>query len=95
MKDRTQFKKMTMVERLWYMLTHEHEMNRNLRCAERSPYLTDALWSAVDILPEGKNRRALDYMARHSSAEFHFGGTDAVGPAMKEAIMLMIKAEAA
>ena len=47
--------------------------------------------AARDALPEGKHRRALDYICRHEGAVLCFGGKDAVRPAILEAVELMAK----
>lgn len=86
---------MPIKDRLIYMLRHENEVNALLRGGHGRPfYLTEALGYACDVLPKGRNKRALDYVSRNACAEFHFGGTDAVGPAIMEAIRLLEAEEA-
>lgn len=88
------FRNTSMIFRLNFILDHPDKINPApfIRSnAIRSPYLNDALWEAFDILPEGKSKRAIGYVARNPGVEFHFGGTDAIGPAIKEAIMLIAK----
>lgn len=83
------------IERLTYILEHQDDLNRRMYTNVRPIELTEALMSAADILPEGKSKRALEYVVRNERAEFHFGGTDAVGPAIREAIVLLSKQKAA
>lgn len=51
--------------------------------------LTEALKEALDFLPKGKSKRVLDYICRNPGAEFYFTKTDAVGPAIREALVAM------
>lgn len=93
--DKVYFSEMTVVDRLLYILNHSALINYHLRKRPRSIFLTDALFEASLVLPNGKSRRALEYVVDHPTAEFHFGGTDAVGAAIKEAIGIMIAGAAA
>lgn len=97
MLNNTFFRDMSTVSRLRFILDHTETINPNPHRSQafRSSYLTDALWEAHDILPEGKSKRALNYVARNPMVEFHFGGTDAVGPAIMEAIVLLKKSKVA
>jgi hypothetical protein len=97
MLNNTFFRDMTTVSRLQFILDHAETINPNPRRGTvfRSSYLSDALWEAHDILPEGKSKRALNYVARNPLVEFHFGGNDAVGPAIMEAIVLLKKSKVA
>lgn len=55
----------------------------------RAKYLQLALEAALKVLPEGKGKRALAYVVRNRAAEYWFGGTDAVGPALQEAVTIL------
>ena len=57
----------------------------------RSTHVDRALVAAYKVLPEGKGKRALDYVISHPCAEFYFGGTDAVGPAIREGLDILKK----
>lgn len=57
----------------------------------RPLYIDNALYAAYEVLPEGKGKRALQYVIEHPCAEFHFGGTDAVGPAIKQGLDILKK----
>lgn len=87
----TFFRDMSTVNRLRFVLDHPNMVNPKRSSVGHSTYITEALWEAHDILPEGKSKRALNYVARTPNAEFHFGGHDAVGPAIIEAINLLNK----
>lgn len=89
------FRDMTIVERLEFILAHPDICGPKKEGTPRSSYLTIALDETMNILPPGKGKRALEYVARNNLAEFHFGGTDAVGPAIKEAIKLLTERRAA
>ena len=80
---------MSMREILEYTLENPEIVNPLPRNPKRPELVTMALHAAVKVLPEGKSKRALEYVALHPGAEFHFGGTDAVGPAIREAVELM------
>ena len=68
----------------------EHPGLFNLVCkSSRPPYMQNALEKACDALPEGRAKRALDYVRRHEGAFLFFGGSDAVGPALRKAYTLM------
>lgn len=56
---------------------------------DRPSYVDRALVAAYQVLPEGKSKRALEYVVSHSGAEFYFGGTDAVGPAIREGLNIL------
>jgi hypothetical protein len=91
----TFFRDMTTVARLEFCLEHPTLVNPRSSNVGRSWYINEALWEACDILPEGRSKRALTYVAKTANAELHFGGTDAVGPAIKEAIELLKKSKVA
>lgn len=86
---RLSFMHMSVKEILEYVLEYPEMVNPLPRNPKRPDLVTMALFAAVKVLPEGKRKRALEYVALHPGAEFHFGGTDAVGPAIKEAVELM------
>jgi len=68
----------------------EHPGMFNLVCkSSRPPYMQYALEKACDVLPSGRAKRALDYVCRHEGAFLFFGGSDAVGPALRKAYTLM------
>lgn len=82
--------KMSPIERLQWIA--ENAGGFNLVCkATRPQYIQETLEAARDELPEGKHRRALDYICRHEGAVLCFGGKDAVRPAILEAVELMAK----
>ena len=68
----------------------EHPGMFNLVCkSQRPPYIQNALNEACKALPEGRAKRALNYVCRHEGAFLFFGGSDAVGPAIRRAYTLM------
>ena len=67
------------------------EKRNSISGVKRYPEITEALFDAVDALPPGRSRRALEYVALHDNVIFNFGGTDAVGPAIQKAIELLKK----
>lgn len=84
--------KMSTIERLQWIT--ENAGGFNLVCkGPRPQYMQETLEAARDTLPEGKHRRALDYICRHEGAVLCFGGKDAVRPAILEAVELMAKRE--
>ena len=85
----------TLSEKLQFIVNNPdivNNMTQRRYGSGRPLSLTIALSDASDILPDGKSKRALDYLARHPSAEFHFGGKDAVRPALLEAIKALDRA---
>jgi hypothetical protein len=80
---------MSIKQILEYILENPETANYKVNRTNRPSLVTMALKAAVKVLPEGRSKRALAYVANNPGAELHFGGTDAVGPAIKEAIGLM------
>ena len=82
--------RMSTIERLQWIAENAGGFNP-VRKAVRPQYMQEALEAARDVLPEGKSRRALDYICRHEGAVLCFGGKDAVRPAILEAVELMAR----
>ena len=80
-------------EVLQFMVDHPNDANAN-SSGKRSQFIEAALQDAVEILPDGKSKRALDYILRAPGALLCFGGKDAVKPALLEAIVLLQRKEA-
>lgn len=79
----------TTIELLDAILEDDERANRKpFRNADhsRSIFVDNALIAACATLPEGKEKRALEYVISHPCAEFHFGGKDAVGPALRKGL---------
>ena len=88
----TFFRNMSIAGRLKFILDNPNLSNgRGGNNRERNPFLTEALAYAAELLPEGRSKRALDYVARNPGAEFHFNGKDAVKPASIETLQLLEK----
>lgn len=83
----TGFKSWTIMNRLNYILDNPEKVNRSTGCF-RSVYLTEALAAARDILPDGPEKRGLDYVVRNTEARFYFGGKDIIAPAIRKAIAM-------
>ena len=66
-------------EVLQFMVDHPNDANVN-SSEKRSQFIEAALQDAVEILPDGKSKRALDYILRTPGALLCFGGKDAVSP---------------
>lgn len=94
LKHRNFFAPMTPVSRLEFVLEHP-TLCQPGRQGERNYMITEALCAAYNVLPDGKGKRALAYVIANPRAEFHFGGTDAVGPAIREAIAELKRLKAA
>lgn len=87
--SRTDLMNFTEIELLEVILEDDERANRKpFRRIDgaRPGYIDDALIAAYATLPEGRGKRALEYVISHPCAEFHFGGTDAVGPALHEGL---------
>lgn len=82
--------RMSAIERLQWIAENAGGFNRLFKTT-RPSYMQETLEAARDALPEGKHRRALDYICRHEGAVLCFGGKDAVRPAILEAVELMAK----
>lgn len=93
-------KDMTIPEILEFILKNPeacnpHRSHREHYRDARSTHITIAIDEALSVLPEGRSKRALKYVADHPAAEFHFGGSDAVGPAIREALDILRNKKAA
>lgn len=78
-------------DKLLFILENPEKVNPIIPGADRRTGYTRALMDAVDVLPDGKSKRALNYVANNPAAILNFGGADAVGPAIEEAIRIMTK----
>ena len=81
----------------WEVLSHivDHPTEFNAGASnKRSQYVDAALLAGVQSLPDGKHKRALNYILCHPGALLCFGGTDVVRPALLEAINLLRTKEA-
>lgn len=82
-------------DRLRFILSNPdivNKMTMDHYTKTRPKTLTEALKDACDFLPIGKSKRALEYVCKNPGAEFYFTGTDAVEPAIREALQAMGKA---
>ena len=74
------------------MLENSDTATMNTSKFRKNPVNT-ALTMAYDALPYGRSKRVLSYIISHDKLVYNFGGTDAVGPSIREGIRCLEQLE--